>query len=137
MAELDGVFYKEIVEQALREFPNEACGLIAAEGGVPVKVIPMVNADASPATYRFDPKEQLRVTEDVEERGWDFWGIYHSHTHSEAYPSGTDRERSKRVVEFYPAVRFLILSLEDREQPVFRSFFIRDGEVEEEEMTVT
>ncbi len=37
MAELDGVFYKEIVEQALREFPNEACGLIAAEGDVPVQ----------------------------------------------------------------------------------------------------
>ena len=52
MAELDGVYYKEIVEQALREFPNEACGLIAAEVGVPVKVYAMTNVDASPATYR-------------------------------------------------------------------------------------
>jgi proteasome lid subunit RPN8/RPN11 len=34
--ELDGVFYKEIVEQGLREFPNECCGVIAADGGVPV-----------------------------------------------------------------------------------------------------
>ena len=57
MAELDGVYYKEIVEQALREFPNEACGLIAAEDGVPVKVYAMANADASPATYRLDGKE--------------------------------------------------------------------------------
>ena len=47
MSELDGVFAKEIVEQGLREFPNESCGVIAAADGVPVKVFPMRNADAS------------------------------------------------------------------------------------------
>jgi len=132
MAELDGVFYKEIVEQALREFPNEACGLIAAEGGVPVKVYAMINADASPATYRLDGKEQLHVFDELDERGWDLWAIYHSHTHSEAYPSETDRR-----LAFYPDSRYLLLSVADREQPVLRSFFIRDGEVSEEELTVT
>lgn len=136
MARLDGVFYTEIVEQAFRELPNEACGLIAGEDGTPVKVFPMINADASSETYRLDPKQQLRVTDEIEDAGWGLWGIYHSHTHTEAYPSRTDRERSKRVVDFYPDVRFLILSLEDRERPVFRSFSIRDGEVEEEELTI-
>jgi proteasome lid subunit RPN8/RPN11 len=137
MAELDGVFYKEIVEQALREFPNECCGVIAAEGAVPVKVFPATNIDASAATYRIDAKDQLRIEGEIEERGWDTWGYYHSHTHSEAYPSPTDRSHGKRVVAFYPSVRFLILSVEDREAPVLRSFFIRDGEVEEEELTIT
>ena len=132
MAELDGVFYKEIVEQALREFPNEACGLIAAEAGVPVRVYPMTNADASPATYRLDGKEQLRVFNELDDRGWHLWAIYHSHTHTEAYPSKTDRRQA-----FYPDSRYLVLSLEDREAPVLRSFFIRDGEVEEEELIVT
>jgi proteasome lid subunit RPN8/RPN11 len=131
MTQLDGVFYKEIVEQALREFPNEACGLIAAEAGVPVKVFPMTNADASPATYRLDGTEQLHVFDELDERGWDLWGIYHSHTHSEAYPSETDRR-----LAFYPDSRYLVLSVADREAPVLRSFFIRDGEVEEEELTV-
>jgi [CysO sulfur-carrier protein]-S-L-cysteine hydrolase len=137
MAELDGVFYKEIVEQALREFPNECCGVIAAEGGVPVNVFPATNIDASAATYRIDAKDQLRIEREIDERGWDTWGYYHSHTHSEAYPSPTDRSHGKRVVAFYPGVRFLILSVEDREAPVLRSFFIRDGEVEEEELTIT
>jgi proteasome lid subunit RPN8/RPN11 len=132
MAELDGVFYKEIVEQALRESPNEACGLIAAESGAPVKVYPMTNADASPATYRLDGKEQLHVFDELDERGWDLWGIYHSHTHSEAYPSETDRR-----LAFYPDSRYLVLSVADREEPVLRSFFIRDDEVTEEELTVT
>jgi len=132
MSELDGVFGKEIVEQALREFPNEACGVIAAEAGAPVKVFPIRNADASPATYRLDAREQLRVFEELDERGWDLWAIYHSHTHSEAYPSETDRR-----LAFYPDARYVLISLQDREHPVLRSFFIRDGEVEEEELTLT
>ena len=69
MSELDGVFYKEIVEQGLREFPNECCGVIAAAGGVPVKVFTMTNADASPVTYRLDGKEQLRVFDEIDEQG--------------------------------------------------------------------
>ena len=69
MAELDGVLYKEIVEQGLREFPNECCGLIAAVDGVPTKGFPMKNADASPATYRLDGTEQLRVFDQMERGG--------------------------------------------------------------------
>ena len=30
----------------------------------------------------------------------------------------------------------MVLSLADREQPVLRSFFILDGEVDEEELTI-
>ncbi len=131
MTELDGVFYKEIVEQALREFPNECCGLIAAAGGVPVKAFQMRNADASPVTYRLEGKEQLKVFDEIEEQGLDLWAIYHSHTHSEAYPSETDRR-----LAFYPDARYILVSLVDREDPEIRSFFIRDGEVEEEELSI-
>jgi proteasome lid subunit RPN8/RPN11 len=132
MAELDGVLVKEIVEQGLREFPNESCGVIAAEAGIPVKVFQMANADASPVTYRLDGKEQLRVFEELDERGWDLWAIYHSHTHSEAYPSETDVR-----LAFYPDSRYLVLSLLDREEPVLRSFCIVDGEITEEELVIT
>ncbi len=132
MAELDGVFYKEIAEQALREFPNECCGVIAGDAGVPVKVYAMKNANASSDTYRFDAQEQFEVFDELDDRGWDIWAIYHSHTHSEAYPSETDIK-----LAFYPDSRYLLLSLADREQPILRSFFIRDGEVTEEELTVT
>jgi proteasome lid subunit RPN8/RPN11 len=132
MAELDGVFYKEIVEQALREFPNEACGVIAAEADVPIRVYAMTNADASPATYRLDGKEQLTVFDELDDRGWDLWAIYHSHTHSGAFPSETDRK-----LAFYPDSRYVVLSVANRDEPVIRSFFIRDGEVTEEELTIT
>jgi [CysO sulfur-carrier protein]-S-L-cysteine hydrolase len=132
VSELDGVFYKEIVEQGLREFPNECCGVIAAAEGVPVKVFAMKNADASPVTYRLDGKEQLQVFDEIDEQGWDLWAIYHSHTHSEAYPSETDRK-----LAFYPDTRYIVFSLVDRDAPVMRSFAISDGEVTEEELIVT
>lgn len=133
MTEFDGVFFKEIVEQGLREFPNECCGVIAATAdGRPVKVFPVRNIDASPITYRLDGKDQLRISEEIDERGWQTWGFFHSHTHSEAYPSDTDRRQA-----FYPDTRYLIVSLEERERPVLRSFFIRDGEVTEEELSIT
>ena len=132
MTDLDGVYLKEIVEQGLREFPNECCGVIAANGdGRLVKVFPMKNADASPATYRLDGMEQLHVFDELDDRGWELWAIYHSHTHSDAYPSGTDRR-----LAFYPDAWYMVLSLADREKPELRSFFIRDGEVQEEELTI-
>jgi [CysO sulfur-carrier protein]-S-L-cysteine hydrolase len=132
MTELDGVLYKEILDQGLREFPNECCGLIAAEAGAPVKVFAMKNADASPATYRLDGKQQLRIFQEMDDRGWELWAIYHSHTHSEAYPSDTDVR-----LAFYPDARYILLSLADRKDPVIRSFWIVDDEVTEEELTVT
>jgi proteasome lid subunit RPN8/RPN11 len=132
MIELEGAFYKEIVEHSLREFPNEACGLVAGKDGRPVRVLPMKNADASPASYRLDPKEQLRVFDEMDDEGLELLGIYHSHTHSEAYPSETDRR-----LAFYPDARYLILSLTDRENPVLRAFRITDGEVEEERVSLT
>ena len=132
MTEIDGVLFKEIVEHGLREFPNECCGIIAEDGdGNPVRVYPVRNIEASPATYRLDGKEQLRISEEIDERGWKTWGFYHSHTHSEAYPSKTDRDQA-----FYPETRYLILSLQDRDEPVLRSFFLEDGGVEEEELTI-
>jgi [CysO sulfur-carrier protein]-S-L-cysteine hydrolase len=132
MTEIDGVLFKEIVEQGLREFPNECCGIIAADADDgPVKVFAARNIDASPATYRLDGMDQLRISEEIDERGWKTWGFYHSHTHSEAYPSKTDRDQA-----FYPETRYLILSLQDRDEPVLRSFFLKDGGVEEEELTI-
>ena len=131
MMQLQQSFYDEMVAQGLAEFPNECCGLVAGEAGSAVRVYPMRNADASPVTYRFDPKQQLEVTEEIEDKGWDLFAIYHTHTHSEAYPSETDRKQA-----FYPEAYYLVLSLSDRENPVLRAFRIVDGEISEEELEI-
>lgn len=131
MIELPNSFFEEIVEQGLREFPNESCGVIAAKEGIPVKAFAMKNADASPVSYRLDPKQQLHVFNEMDDEGWDLFGIYHSHTHSEAYPSETDRRQA-----FYPESLYMVLSLSDRDNPVLRAFRIEEGEIEEEELAI-
>jgi proteasome lid subunit RPN8/RPN11 len=130
--ELEGVLVKEIAEHGLKEFPNEACGLIAGEDGRAVRFFAMRNLDASPASYRLDPKEQLLAFDEIEHRGWQLLGIVHTHTHSGAYPSETDRNQA-----FYPEARYVIMSLVDREHPELRAFRILEGEVTEEELKVT
>jgi proteasome lid subunit RPN8/RPN11 len=129
--QLERNFYEQMVEQGLAEFPNECCGLIAGSEGRAVKLFPMVNADASPVTYRLEPRQQLKVQDEMDEAGWDLMAIYHSHTHSEAYPSETDRKQA-----FYPDSYYLVLSLSDRENPVLRAFRIVDGEISEEELEI-
>ena len=131
MSEVDGVLFKEMVEHGLREFPNEACGLLAGRGGVPVRFLAMKNLDASPVSYRLDPKEQLRVFDEMDDAGLDLLGIFHTHTHSEAYPSETDTK-----LAFYPDAYYLVMSLSDREHPVLRAFRILEGEVAEEELAI-
>ena len=131
MIRLGRRFHDQIVQQAFEELPNEACGLIAATDGTPVRLYRMRNADESPTTYRLDPKEQLRTFDEIEDEGLDLYAIYHSHTHSEAYPSETDRRQA-----FYPEAYYLLVSLADRDAPVLRGFRILDGEVTEEEVRI-
>src|SRR5512139_2535852 len=110
--QIDGTLFGEMVEHGLREYPNEACGLLAGKEGVPVRFYAMRNLDASPVSYRLDPKEQLHVFDEMDEEGWDLLGIVHTHTHSEAYPSETDKR-----LALYPDALYLVMSLSDRERP--------------------
>jgi proteasome lid subunit RPN8/RPN11 len=56
-------------------------------------------------------------------------GIYHSHTESEAYPSGRDLE-----LAFYPDAYYIIISLKDKKNPSIRAFRIVEGKISEEEI---
>jgi proteasome lid subunit RPN8/RPN11 len=131
MIEIDKGLFDEMVAHGLAGFPNEACGLLAGKEGRPVKFFPMTNFDASPVTYRLDPKEQLHVFDEIDDEGWELVGIFHTHTHSEAIPSETDRKQA-----FYPEAYHLVMSLSERSSPVLRGFRIDDGEVTEEELVI-
>jgi proteasome lid subunit RPN8/RPN11 len=123
---------EEMIRHAQREYPNEACGLLAGRDSRVAKVYQMTNAEHSPATYRLDPEEQFRAFMEIEEAGWELLAIYHSHSHSSAYPSATDLE-----LAFYPDPLYLIISLADRDQPTIRAFRIAEGVVEDERMETT
>jgi [CysO sulfur-carrier protein]-S-L-cysteine hydrolase len=131
MIELERVFFDQMVEHGLAAFPNEACGLLAGKDGRPVKFFPMTNRDSSPVSYRLDPKEQLTVFDEIDDEGWDLLAIFHTHTHSEAYPSETDLRQA-----FYPEALYLLMSLSDREKPVLRGFRIENGAIGEDEVAI-
>ena len=92
MLYLDRKYAEEMVTHALEDDPNECCGILAGSDGEVHNLYRMVNVEASPYRYRMDPKELLNVYREIDDRGWEIIAIYHSHTHSEAYPSRHRRE---------------------------------------------
>lgn len=127
---LERHFADQIIEQALAEYPNEACGMLAGNDGIPTKIFRMTNAEHSPVIYRMEPTEQLRVFNEMDEAGIELVAIYHSHTRSPAYPSSTDVQ-----LAYYPESVYLIVSLRDRDHPELRGFKIVDGKVDEVELS--
>jgi [CysO sulfur-carrier protein]-S-L-cysteine hydrolase len=119
-----------LIEQARAEAPNEACGLLATEGDRVVRVYPLRNAEASPVHYKMDPQQQLEVMKEIDDNDWDLAAIYHSHTHTRAYPSQTDVS-----LAFYPDTLYIITSIAGRE-PEVRAFRIVEGQISEEELEI-
>ena len=90
--------YDTVISHCFDGFPDEACGLLAgplqagttdATGEVSA-AYPCENADRSARTYTVDSRDYLRAMRDAEGRGDEIIGVWHSHTHTDAYPS-TDR----------------------------------------------
>jgi proteasome lid subunit RPN8/RPN11 len=95
----------EMVAHCTAGLPNEACGMLARHNGEVVKVFRMTNAAGSPVRYALDPREQLAVYNTLEDKGWELGGVFHSHTHTPAFPSPTDLRLASE------AVPYLIVSL--------------------------
>ena len=71
--------------------------------------------------YAIDPKEMLRVDRAAQALGADIIGVFHSHTHTDAYPSPTDVAQAPD-----PGWHYVLVSLRDT-HPVVRSYRIVDG----------
>jgi proteasome lid subunit RPN8/RPN11 len=128
---LEQSFVDEMLAHAREDDPNECCGIIAGSDGTATKLYRAINAEESPYRYNVDPKDLLRIYRDLDENGWDVLGIYHSHTHTEAFPSPTDVRLAA-----WPDAYYIIVSLQDKSNPVVRAFHISDGEATEQELRV-
>jgi len=118
-----------MIDHARREAPDECCGLMAGKSRKVLRVYPARNALKSPVRYSLDPKELYQLLQEIEKQGWELLGIYHSHSHTQAYPSATDIE-----LAFWPDALYFIISLQDPTTPQVRAFYIRGGQVQEEEL---
>lgn len=116
-----------MIAHAREGFPNEACGILAGEGGVPTRFFPTRNVDEQPRIrYLIDPKEQLEVLRTIDDRGEELVGIFHSHTHTAAYPSPTDVRLAG-----YPEAVFYLVSLINWDEPELRAYRILDDQIVE------
>ena len=86
---------------------------------------PIDNSERSMTNYTMDPRQQYLAMREIEDEGWQLV-LYHSHTHTKAYPSQTDIRLAA-----YPEAIYLIATLQDRDRPEIRAFTIVDGEVAE------
>lgn len=123
-------YLEEMTAHALEERPNECCGVLAGPLGRVAHLYRSRNAEASPRRYSVDSRELFQIHRDIEDRGWELLGVYHSHTHSEAYPSPTDVQ-----LALWPDALYFIVSLKDS-PPRVRAFRIRDGVINEESFQV-
>ena len=109
----------ELVEHALAEQPNEACGLVVVRDGVAERYIAGRNAAASP--YRFDldvPPETWFLEDD----GYEL-AVFHSHLSSPPRPSRTDVEN----IGLWGGKPYLIYTVRTDELAAWR---IENGEIE-------
>ena len=126
-----------IVAHARADHPDEACGVIAGPVGsdTPTRFIPMINAARSPTFYEFDSVDLLRLYRAMDDNDEIPVVIYHSHTHTEAYPSRTDIALAGE-----PEAHYVLVSTREtgtKDGPYeFRSYRIVDGDVTEEPVTI-
>ncbi len=129
---------QQLIDHARQGDPDEVCGMLAGHGDQIERVFPIrntadeVTADFGvfrdretgvatggrrPGHYYMDPKDQLRVYNEIDRLELDLIGYYHSHTHTEARPSPTDVRLATDLTAYY-----VLVSLTD--QPAVRAWRI-------------
>ena len=131
--------YEKILQYAISELPNEACGLLAGtdeeSDGERVrrieKVYLLTNTDQSNEHFTLDPKEQLRSVQDMRKENLSPLGNWHSHPESPSRSSDEDIRLS-----YDKNASYFILSLMDKDNPVLNSFHVENGISTPEELVI-
>ena len=127
---------KQIVDQILAHardaYPNESCGILGGRNSVPTHLYRVKNTDPNPTVrYLMDTQEQFWVFKNLRHNGLEVVAIYHSHPHTEPYPSPTDVR-----LAYYPEATYILTSLQDTQNPMQRAFKIVDGKITEEPLEI-
>lgn len=116
-----------IVATCIRALPNEGCGLLlGTSDGVVVDVVASPNVADSAKIYEIDSRVMLQTYRRADDEGLSVLGVFHSHTHSEAYPSPTDVLQAPD-----PQWHYVLVSLRDV-PTIIRSFRVENALVSEE-----
>jgi len=118
----------EIVAHAVRDAPNECCGLVVGRDGRAAGARGVENLAASPFRFDIDGRELIAFAF-ADEGDEELTAIYHSHTRSAPYPSQTD----VNFAAGWPGVEWLIVGVPKPTdaEPEVRSYLIEDGVIRE------
>jgi proteasome lid subunit RPN8/RPN11 len=122
--------YDAIIAHAQNDAPIEACGYLGGKDGEASQRYSMTNVDGSAEHFSFDPKEQFAALKEASERKLRLIACYHSHPATPARPSGEDIR-----LAYDPNISYIIVSLAEQ-TPVLKSFRIKNGEAENEEVVI-
>jgi proteasome lid subunit RPN8/RPN11 len=86
----------------------------------------MENAAHSPLRFEVDPREVMRVLDEIDAAGLEVCALYHSHTRTAPYPSQTD----VTYAEAWPGTPWIIVGVAGDEAEV-RTYLIDGAEVRE------
>lgn len=118
--------FDQILQQARTEAPIEACGILAGIDGKVKKLYNMTNVDKSSTHCMMDPSEQFEVARDIRAKDLKMLAIYHSHPATPARLSAEDIR-----LALTPDVIYLIVSLQNADNPAVKGFLVEDGNVTE------
>ncbi|MBQ8066293.1 MAG: M67 family metallopeptidase [Prevotella sp.] len=117
----------ELIAQAQKEAPDEACGYLMGVSDVVTENYPMENIDHSPEHFSFAPRDQFAAMRYARNNGLKILANWHSHPASPSRPSQEDIRLAND-----PSIRYAILSL--HEGIHLNSFKILHGEVVNKEI---
>jgi proteasome lid subunit RPN8/RPN11 len=131
---IDRTLLDEIVAHAVRDAPNECCGLVVGRAGAANGARALENLATSPFRFDIDGRELIAFAF-ADEGEDELVAIYHSHTRSAPYPSQTD----VNFAAGWPGVEWLIVGVPKAEdvEPEVRSYLIEDGAIREVELEVS
>lgn len=85
-----------LIDHAIKCAPAESCALLFGKEKSNTCTVSEVfltkNTEDSPVNFTISNEELLLGYQEAERKGLDVIGIFHSHPHSEARPSSTDRK---------------------------------------------
>ncbi len=116
---------KRIHQHAGECYPNECCGILVGRTGERKRVIKIIETENVEITrgrdrYVLDGKDFLKADNIAKREGLEIIGFYHSHPGYPPVPSSTDRELA------WQGYSYLIVSLQDGEDPEFRCWILNE-----------
>lgn len=114
--------YQDMLAHVIAGYPDEACGALGSKQGTVVKNYPTANAAEHPDDFSIISESDIvRIYNDIDDYDGEMI-YYHSHPHSEAYPSPRDIEWARQSGYLY-----IIFSLRLHPEPPYARVYSIDG----------